>query len=63
MPATDTYEIPYVRVKTPKSTCSKCHGPLTLLQRKDGFASMFYICWNCQKVFQAGVGEVQEERV
>jgi uncharacterized protein with PIN domain len=55
-------EISYVRLKTAKSTCSKCHGPLTLLQRKDGFSTMFFICWKCQRVYQAGVGEVPEER-
>jgi predicted amidophosphoribosyltransferase len=55
-------ELPYVRLKTPKPTCSQCQSPLTLLQRKDGFGSMFYVCWHCHRVFQAGVGEVPEER-
>lgn len=48
-----------------KSFCSRCGQELELLCKEFSLSRrdpMFYICWACKKVFQAGVGEVREEK-
>ncbi len=57
-----TNEKTYVRQVTTKSHCGSCARNLTLLIPNDpGPAdSLFYICWNCKKISQAGIGEVEE---
>jgi len=55
----------YVIQGTGKSRCKYCNRPVHLLIEKDPnlfrFDSlpMFYICFDCKKVFQVGIGEVE----
>jgi hypothetical protein len=53
----------YVRLLTTKSHCGECDGYLTLIQHREmrPTAPMFYICWECQNVIEAGVGDIVEE--
>lgn len=49
---------------TEKSHCGQCNGPLDLLiednlNKKNLF--IFYICWPCKRVVQAGFGDVPRE--
>lgn len=50
----------YIIQKTQKSHCPECNQTVDLLApinpRMRG--AIFYICWNCKAIFQAGVGEV-----
>jgi hypothetical protein len=41
-----------------KSKCDLEHG-LSLLVRDDGRGDKFYICFECRKVFEVGVGRVR----
>ena len=48
---------------TTKSHCGHCMGYLDLLceDYPAPGSPMFYICWTCKKVLQAGEGEVRRE--
>ncbi len=58
--------IEYVLVSSPRSLCP-CRQKLVLLCPKDQKTDaseiakdpLFWICWNCKRVFQTGVGEVR----
>ena len=52
----------YVLQKAGKSYCKYCDESVYLLIEKDsGFLPhpVFYICFDCEKVFHVGVGEVE----
>lgn len=53
----------YVRQLTTRSHCGNCHGNLTLVCPDDPGPNdpFLYICWECKRIVQAGVGEVEEE--
>lgn len=48
---------------TTKSHCGQCDRYLDLLCRDQPTkrSPMFYICWHCQRIFVAGVGQVKRE--
>jgi DNA-directed RNA polymerase subunit RPC12/RpoP len=51
---------PWVLTKADRSHCPHCHHTTTMLSRIDlpkPPAPMFYICFRCQRIFEAGVGE------
>lgn len=52
----------YVIQDAPKSHCPHCERVVRLLCPDGGSAAKpwFYICWNCQCVFEVGVGQVEE---
>lgn len=56
-------EASYSRVPANISFCQFCHKTLTLLyhRRFQMKKAQFYICWHCQRVFEAGKGEVKNE--
>ena len=53
----------YIIQKDIKSHCNNCNETVDLLCREDGDVTFpwFYICFNCDKVFQVGKGEVVRE--
>lgn len=55
---------PYIIQKDEKSRCPNCSEYVDLLCREDGNNNFpwFYICFNCDQVFQVGKGEVRRER-
>jgi hypothetical protein len=55
----------YVIQKTDGSYCPKCYQLLDLLikDKPSKEEPMFYICFDCVKVFQIGVGEVRREDI
>lgn len=50
----------YVIVEATKTHCTKCRGPVVLLQDRDirRTQPMFYICFECEHVVQIGRGPV-----
>lgn len=48
-------------IQNVRAVCPDCNKPVKLLCEKDitMTSPMFYICWNCDKVYQTGVGEVK----
>jgi hypothetical protein len=54
----------YVLVRCEKSHCPGCLRTVTMIQHRIGGPRMasFYICFNCQRVFEVGVAEVTKER-
>ncbi len=56
----------YVLQNMPGSYCLHCNKKLHLLIEKfitSGDEHIFYICFHCDSVFQAGVGEVEKIEV
>ena len=55
--------IPYVLQQASSSVCRDCHKYLKLLIEKGEvqFFNLpaFYICFDCKKVFQVGIGELE----
>jgi len=58
----------YVIQETAKSRCKYCNKPVHLLIEKDPQLTfqfdpfpMFYICFDCKKVFHIGIGEVERD--
>jgi hypothetical protein len=49
----------YVIQKAEKSTCPKCGLTVDLLAPEINNGPIFYICWPCKIVAQAGVGPVE----
>lgn len=56
---------PFVLQETKKSFCPDldCQKPVVLLVHQDAVGPIFYICFHCRRVFQAGMSEVRKERV
>ena len=52
----------YILVVLISSECPGCHNHCTMLSSYTLDKPVFYICWNCKRVFHAGRGEVQNER-
>jgi hypothetical protein len=54
----------YVLSPAPKSKCPDCDGTVELLMKKSlGLGPIFYVCWTCKKLFEAGRGPVERENV
>lgn len=55
----------YILQKTTKSKCNKCHTPVFLLCKINGYIDSlhpaFYVCFKCEIIVQVGRGEVQKE--
>lgn len=54
----------YIIQKSDKSICRYCGEYVDLLIEKDPVpmkTPIFFICFDCRRVFQAGVGEVKRE--
>jgi uncharacterized protein with PIN domain len=53
----------YIMHLIEKSVCPQCHKHVELLCEeyhiKKGLPAMFYICFDCRKVYEVGVGEVK----
>lgn len=45
-----------------KSRCPGCLQPVVCLVQKDARGPIFFICFACQRVFQAGWSEVRREQ-
>jgi hypothetical protein len=52
----------YHLLHTEKSFCIGCHKELDLLTSDALYKPTFFICWTCNRVFQAGVGEIEKEK-
>lgn len=54
----------YVIQHEKKSFCKYCEQEVELLtpEYPTKRQKMFYVCWPCKKVFEAGVGEVPVEK-
>lgn len=54
---------PYIIQPAHKSRCPACNRRSWLLCPEDPYrqAPMFYLCFQCRKVFQVGVAEVKRE--
>lgn len=51
----------YVIQKTEKSICPDCSQKVDILCRENGNMDYgFYVCWNCKKVWQVGVGLIND---
>lgn len=50
----------YCKIEAPKSRCPGCNNGLVLLQDIEirRTKPMFYICFDCEKIFQVGKDEV-----
>ncbi len=67
--------IPYVLQRTTSSRCKNCNEYVELLIQEGDFdytlclnaahanLPAFFICFDCRKVFQAGVGELELIRI
>ena len=54
----------YIIQKSDKSRCKHCEKYVDLLIERDANPTpgpIFFICFDCRRVFQAGVGEVERE--
>ena len=56
-------EASYRRVETLKTRCPHCNYPVTLMYHATNQTKkpMFYICWMCETIMEAGKGEVKAE--
>lgn len=53
---------PYVLQMDEKSICKYCGKHVELLAPSFTKGRMFYICFDCRKVFEVGVGEVMRDQ-
>jgi len=55
----------YAKIHTDHSRCLKCDSPLTLLYaiKNQIRHPQFFICWMCERIFEAGRGEVLKEKL
>lgn len=52
----------YVITLTTKTHCPTCNKLVDLLTKNWSMNKpMFYICWDCRKIFEVGKGEVRRE--
>jgi uncharacterized protein with PIN domain len=52
----------YVLQESDKSRCKYCNRYVHLLIEKEAsaqYSPIFFICFDCRRVFQAGIGEVE----